>query len=75
MSLEGQEIRNTAVTSIQRLWRATKSMLQDEAGVTVIEYGLLAALIALIAAAGISTLMLGVNGMWTVILGKVLPAL
>ncbi len=65
MSLERQDIWNEAVTSFQRVWRASKSMLQDEGGVTAIEYALLASLIAIAAIGSISLLGGGVDGMWT----------
>lgn len=65
MSLERQDIWYGAVTSFLLVWRATKSMLKDEDGVTAIEYALLASLIVIVAVGSISALGGGVDGMWT----------
>jgi pilus assembly protein Flp/PilA len=41
-----------------------KRFLQDEAGVTMIEYGLLAALIAVVSIVAITTLGTTLSGLW-----------
>jgi pilus assembly protein Flp/PilA len=41
-----------------------KRLLQDEAGVTMIEYGLLAALIAVVSIVAITTLGTTLSGLW-----------
>lgn len=53
---------------IQRFWR-------DRAGATAIEYGLIAALIALTIIAGLTLLGGGVDGLWTTVGARVGAAL
>ena len=53
---------------LQRFWR-------DHAGATAIEYGLIAALIALTIIAGLTLLGGGVDGLWTTVGARVEAAL
>lgn len=67
--------RIKTVSCFWSVWRAMKPMLQDEAGVTAIEYALLASLIVVVASGSIALLGGGVDGMWTQIATKVGAAL
>lgn len=49
---------------------ATRQFLQDEEGVTAIEYGLIAALIAVVIIAGATTLGTNLNALFGRIAGK-----
>jgi pilus assembly protein Flp/PilA len=49
--------------------------LRDEAGVTAIEYGLLAALIVVVASGAIALMGGGANGMWTKVTRAILNAI
>jgi pilus assembly protein Flp/PilA len=48
-----------------------KNFLQDEAGVTAIEYALIAALIAAVIAAGATTLGSNISSFFTTMAGKI----
>ena len=48
-----------------------RRLLADQGGATAIEYGLIAALIAVAAIGGISALGGGAGGMWTDLMGEV----
>ncbi len=50
-----------------------KNFIQDDAGVTAIEYGLIAALIAVIIVGAVTTVGTKLNGVFTSVAGK-LPA-
>jgi len=63
------------VNCFSSAWRVMRSILQDEAGVTAIEYALLATLIAIVASAGIAVLMGGVNGIWTQMVATIIAVL
>lgn len=65
---------NEAVTVFRRACRAMKSAMQDEVGVTAIEYALLAALIAIVVLVGITALGSSVNGLWTAVSDAVVAA-
>lgn len=65
MSPQPLNKRNKAVAVLWLTRRAMKSAMRDETGVTAIEYGLLAALIVIIALGSIALLGDGVDGMWT----------
>lgn len=59
-------------------WRAScvmRQLIKDEAGVTAIEYALLASLIAMIASVGIALLGGGLSGMWTDISQRLIAVL
>jgi|HubBroStandDraft_6_1064221.scaffolds.fasta_scaffold5171829_2 pilus assembly protein Flp/PilA len=47
------------------------SLVRDEDGASMVEYGLLIALIAMVALAGISTLGINVNALYTTVAGSV----
>ncbi|HEU0204610.1 MAG TPA: Flp family type IVb pilin [Burkholderiaceae bacterium] len=51
------------------------SLLSDEDGVTAIEYGLLAALIVVVASGSIALMGGGANGMWTKISAAIAAAI
>jgi pilus assembly protein Flp/PilA len=53
----------------------TARFIRDESGVTAIEYGLLAALIVVVASASIALMGGGANGMWTKIRNAIAAAL
>jgi pilus assembly protein Flp/PilA len=48
-----------------------KSMIRDEEGATMVEYGLLVAFIALVAVAGVKTLGGSLSSMFTAVAGSV----
>ncbi len=48
-----------------------KSMIRDEEGATMVEYGLLVALIALVALAGVKTLGTGLNSLFASVAGSI----
>ena len=51
-----------------------RRLLADQGGATAIEYGLIAALIALAMVGGLSSLGGGAGGMWTDLSGEVVTA-
>ena len=55
------------MTTFRHVFSAVKSVVQDESGVTSIEYALLASLIAIAAMVGIVALGNGVQGLWTTV--------
>ena len=55
--------------------RNVRALRHDEGGATAIEYGLIAALIVVVAIGGISALGGGAGGMWTKIDTKVAAAM
>ena len=57
------------------LLATTARFIRDESGVTAIEYGLLAALIVVVASASIALMGGGTNGMWTKIRNAIAAAL
>jgi len=59
----------------RRLQAGWVRFLRDEAGVTAIEYGLLAALIVVVASGAIALMGGGANGMWTKITNAILNAI
>ena len=66
---------NQAETVFWRACRVMRWLIKEEAGVTAIEYALLASLIAIVASGGIALLGGGVSGMWTFISTNVVAAL
>jgi pilus assembly protein Flp/PilA len=54
--------------------KAIKQFLQQEDGVTAIEYGLIAALIAVVIVGGVTTVGTKLSAMFTSIAGKLTPA-
>jgi len=66
---------NGAHTVRQRLLAALTRFTRDEAGVTAIEYGLLAALIVVVASGAIALMGGGANGMWTKITKAIVDAI
>jgi pilus assembly protein Flp/PilA len=48
-----------------------KSMIRDEEGATMVEYGLLVAFIALVAVVGVKTIGTSLSGMFTAVAGSV----
>ena len=56
---------NQAEAIFWRACRVMRGLIKEEAGVTAIEYALLASLIAIVASVGIVLLGGGVSGMWT----------
>lgn len=65
---------NEAVTVFRRACRAMKSAMRDEAGVTAIEYALLAALIAIVVSGSIVLVGSSLNGLWTTVSDAVVAA-
>ena len=59
----------------RELVATTARFIRDEGGVTAIEYGLLAALIVVIASGSIALMGGGANGMWTKIRNAIAAAL
>lgn len=60
--------RNTMETKISRhAGQALKSLISDQAGVTAIEYALLAALIAVVIAGTVAVLGVQVQTMWATV--------
>ena len=59
----------SAIRTMLRMLRA------DQGGATAIEYGLIAALIAVACISGLSTLGGGTNGMWGMVGGQVTNAM
>ena len=66
---------NKAESGFRRVVDVIRRIVQDESGVTAIEYALLASLIVIAASGAISVLGGGVDGLWTHIQGKVAEAL
>ena len=56
---------------MKKLAQASKKFWKDESGVTAIEYGLIASLIAVVIAAGVTLLGTNLNSMFTGIAGKI----
>lgn len=65
---------NEVVKVFSRACRAMRSFMRDEAGVTAIEYALLAALIAIVTAGSIAFVGSGVKSMWTLVSDTVVAA-
>jgi pilus assembly protein Flp/PilA len=55
---------------VQRLTTVSRSLINDIAGATAIEYGLLAALIAVVIVTGVSTIAPKISTTFTTISGK-----
>lgn len=55
---------------MRKLITVTKSFLTDESGATMVEYALMVALIAVVAAVGATALGTAVNGQFTAITGS-----
>lgn len=66
---------NQAEANFWRTCRVIRGLIKEEAGVTAIEYALLASLIAIVASVGIALLGGGVNEMWAQISTTVTQAL
>jgi len=64
-----------ALAPCARVRAALESIARDEEGVTAIEYGLLAALIVVVASGSIALLGGGVGGMWTNLSAAIVAAL
>lgn len=64
-----------ALSNFKGACRVMQAIARDEDGVTAIEYGLLAALIVVVAVGSIAALGGGVGGMWTQISALVVAAL
>jgi pilus assembly protein Flp/PilA len=64
-----------ASSDFKGMCRVMQAIARDEDGVTAIEYGLLAALIVVVAVGSITALGGGVDGMWTDISAQVSAAL
>ena len=75
MKQKRQALRTIVVSSFCRLHRAFKALLQEEVGVTSIEYALIASLIVVGAAASIALLGGGVGGMWANVASSVTAAM
>lgn len=75
MSKNRQEAWRKAGRCLGRACRAMKSVAQDEAGVTAIEYALLASLIALVAVTSIKALGVALSAIWAGIASAVAGAL
>lgn len=60
---------------ITNLYTAALRFARDESGVTAIEYGLLAALIVVVASSAIALMGGGTNGLWTKVRNAVAGAL
>lgn len=67
MSQQRQDDQGNGVTVFRRACRAMKSAMRDEAGVTAIEYALLAALIAIVVVGSITSAGNSLNGLWTMV--------
>lgn len=67
--------RQAVLSVFNDVYRAILEIAQDEDGVTAIEYGLLAALIVVVAAGSIAALGGGVAGVWNDISVQVSAAL
>jgi pilus assembly protein Flp/PilA len=53
------------------MFHTLSSMIRDEDGATMVEYGLLVALIAMVALVGVTTLGQSVNGIFNSVAGSV----
>ena len=73
------EVRRMAIQNAAEsecsLCAAARRFARDESGVTAIEYGLLAALIVVVASGAIALMGGGANGLWTRVRDAVLSAL
>lgn len=65
---------NEVATVFRRACRAMQSAMRDEAGVTAIEYALLAALIAIVVVGSITAVGTSLNGLWTTVSDAVTAA-
>lgn len=74
MHLKPPDERNKAVTVFWLAGQAMKSFLQEETGVTAIEYALLAALIAIVAVGSITSVGSSLLGLWTAVSDAVAAA-
>lgn len=75
MKQKKQALQIVVMSGFHRLHRAFKAMLQEEVGVTSIEYALIASLIVVGAAASIALLGGGVGGMWANVASAVSAAM
>lgn len=75
MTKTSREYWCKAARAIRRACRVLKLAARDEAGVTAIEYSLLAALIVIVASAAIAAVGGGVLGMWTQVSDAVVKAM
>lgn len=69
-----QDEKNKAVTVFWLFGRAMKSLQQEEAGVTAIEYALLAALIAIVVVGSVTSTGNSLLGLWTAVSGAIAAA-
>lgn len=69
-----QDERNQAVTVLWLAGQAMKSLLQEETGVTAIEYALLAALIAMVIVVSVTAAGSSLLGLWTTVSDAVTAA-
>ena len=58
---------------MRSLMHATRAFYRDEAGVTAVEYGLIASLVALAIIVGATALGVNLNALFNYIAGKVAP--
>lgn len=58
---------------LMKMYVQMQSKLQDQKGATMVEYGLMVALIAVVAAVGAKTLGDNVNTLFGTIAGKIVP--
>ena len=65
MERQGQEMRSEERSYFGSACHGLKAIVREEAGVTAIEYSLLAALIVIVVLTGIVALGGGVFGLWT----------
>ena len=75
MSQKRQALRTIVVSSFGRLRQAFKALLEQEVGVTSIEYALIASLIVVGTVASIALLGGGVGGMWANVASAVTAAM
>ena len=75
MNQKRQALRTIVVSSFGRLRQSFKALLEQEVGVTSIEYALIASLIVVGAAASIALLGGGVGGMWANVASAVTAAM
>lgn len=74
MHLQPPDERNKAVTVFRLAGQAMKSFLQEETGVTAIEYALLAALIAIVVVGSVTATGNSLLGLWTAVSDAVAAA-
>ena len=75
MKQKRQALRTIVVSSFGRLRQAFKALLEQEVGVTSIEYALIASLIVVGTVASIALLGGGVGGMWANVASAVTAAM